>query len=293
MSRRFLLRFGLALLSVVVAGLSAWSLWPSPELTDLVYATPDGVPLTLDLDFPAWSRSACPVVVFVPADGNWPREFKREPRFRKFIELLTRRGYVIATIHYRDFSENHRFPAPIEDGKAAVRWLRANATQYGLDAQHIGAMGVSQGGWGATMLGTTSPEDGFEGGNFDQSSRVQAVVALGVPGDFAANNLTKQLEYDFLRPFLGTGPVEDPALYERASPGAYASADDPPILLFHSREDPLVPVEMARTLADRLRVAGVQVTLVEEEGKDHIWDGPKLERLIQQTLHFFDCHLRP
>jgi dipeptidyl aminopeptidase/acylaminoacyl peptidase len=171
--------------------------------------------------------------------------------------------------------------------------LRANALPYGLDARRIGIVGVSSGGYGACMLGTTSPPDGFEGeGNREQSSRVQAVVCLGVPADFAVKNWPQRLEDIYLQPFLGAAYAEDPALYQRASPGAYASADDPPFLLFHSRGDLVVPVHMARAFAGRLRRAGVQVTLVEEEGIEHVWAGEKLERAIEQSLHFLDRHLR-
>jgi acetyl esterase/lipase len=200
----------------------------------------------------------------------------------------------VATIHYR-LPGKVLFPAPVEDAKAAVRWLRAHAERYGLDARRIGVLGVSSGGYGACMLGTTGPEDGFEGtgGHADQSSRVQAVACLGVPGDFRVKRWPERLEAMYLRPLLGASFAEDPALYERASPGAYASADDPPFLLFHSRDDLVVPVEMARAFANRLRQAGVPVTLVEEEGVEHVWTGPRLERAIEQSLHFFDRHLQP
>jgi acetyl esterase/lipase len=251
--------------------------------------------LTLDLNYPtpSWPPPH-PVVLFAPPDGEWPHALKNEPRTRLLLDQLTRHGYAVATIHYR-LPGKHRFPAPVEDGKAAVRWLRANAGRYHLDARRIGAVGVSSGGYGVCMLGTTGPADGFEGsgGNREQSSRVQAVVAMGAPAEFADRILSHRLESLNLRPFLGVDFVDDPQRYERASPGVYASADDPPFLLFHSRDDLAVPVEMARALADRLHRAGVPVTLVEDEGIEHVWTGPKLERAIEQTLHFLDRHLRP
>jgi acetyl esterase/lipase len=271
-----------------------WSFWPASELPDLVYAIPDGTPLTVDLDFPMPGHRPYPLLLFIGADGEWSRGLKREPRYRLLLDQLTGRGYAVATIHYR-LPGKHRFPAQIEDGKAAVRWLRANARRYGLDTGRIGVVGISSGGYGACMLGTTGPEDGFEGtgGHAEQSSRVQAVVCLGVPGDFTVKNWPEQLEAMYLRPFLGVRYGEDPALYERASPGAYATADDPPFLLFHSCDDRVVPVQMARVFAGRLRRAGLPVTLVEEEGLEHIWTGAKLERAIEHSLRFFDRHLRP
>jgi acetyl esterase/lipase len=293
MKMRSWLRGALVLGPALLAGVAGWTYWPSSALTDRVYATADGTPLTLDLDLPTSSRPSYPLVVFVPHDGEWPRALKREPGCRALLDQLTKHGYAVATIRYR-VPGKHHFPAQVEDGKAAIRWLRTHASRFGLDASRIGVVGVSAGGYGACMLGTTGPEDGFEGrGTTEPSSRVQAVVGLGVPGDFAVPNWPDRLETIYLRPFLGAGYEEGPERYRRASPGAYASADDPPFLLFHSRDDLLVPVEMARAFADRLRRAGVAVTLVEEEGMEHVWTGAKQERAIEQTVRFLDRHLRP
>jgi acetyl esterase/lipase len=278
---------------VLPAGLALWLCPPSPGLTDLMYATPDGTSLTLDLDFPSASPPPYPVVLFAPPDGEWPRGLKREPRCRMLLDRLTGHGYAVATAHYR-LPGKYRFPAQVEDGKTAVRWLRAHAARYHLDARRIGVVGVSAGGYGACMLGTTVPEDGYEGagGNAEQSSRVQAVVCLGAPGDFTDKDWPEELEAVYLRPFLGASYVEAPAEYARASPGRYARADAPPFLLFHSRGDLVVPVAMVRTFAGRLRRAGVPVTLVEEEGIEHVWTGPRLERAIERTMHFLDQYLR-
>jgi acetyl esterase/lipase len=210
------------------------------------------------------------------------------------FERLTRHGYAVATVHYR-LPGKYRFPAQVEDGKAAIRWLRANAARYGLDARRIGVVGVSAGAYGACMLGTTDPEDGYEGkgGNAEYSSRVQAVVCLGAPGDFTGNDWPEHLEAMYLRPFLGASSVAAPDLYARASPGFYARADAPPFLLFHSRGDLVVPLKMVQTFVGRLRRARVPVTLVEEDGMEHVWTGPKLERAIERALFFLDRHLLP
>jgi acetyl esterase/lipase len=75
------------------------------------------------------------------------------------------------------------FPAQIEDCKAAIRWLRANAGKYHLDPDHVGAWGASAGGHLVALLGTTGAVKELEGkdGNLDRSSRVQAVVDLSAP----------------------------------------------------------------------------------------------------------------
>src|SRR5512136_1929510 len=87
-----------------------------------------------------------------------------------------RQGYAVASINYR-LSQHAKFPAQIEDCKAAVRWLRAHASEYRLDPNHVAAWGASAGGHLAAMLGTTGDTREFDvGANLDQSSRVQAAV---------------------------------------------------------------------------------------------------------------------
>jgi acetyl esterase/lipase len=279
--------------SFLVAGAVWWWSRPGLEHCDLVYRTVEGVSLTLDLDLPHARTSRCPVILFAPPEGDWHPDFKRETRFRIVIDALNGRGYAVATLHYRPPSK-HRFPAPIEDGKAAVRWLRANAERYALDPDHIGVIGVSAAGYGACMLGTTRPKDGFEGAdaNLELSSRVQAVVSLGAPLDFATKTWPEAVESAYLKPFLGTRYDDNPVLYRKASPGTYATGDAPPFLLFHSSGDQMVPIHHARAFTRQLKSANVPVTLVEIEGNAHVWSGPALERAVDRALEFFDQHLR-
>ncbi|HTU17926.1 MAG TPA: alpha/beta hydrolase [Gemmataceae bacterium] len=282
-----------SLLTVSCMGMTLWGFWPSSGKTDLLYGTADNVPLTLDLDFPSPRGSSSPVILLLLPDSMLGASYKHERRCQALITKLTRQGYAVATPRYRPPGLYH-FPAQVEDLKTAVRWLRASAGRYRLDTGRIGVVGVSSGGWGACMLGTTDAQDGFEGpgDNADQSSRVQAVVCIGVPGDFAIKTWTDGMERLFLQPLLGARYDEAPELYERASPAVYASEGDPPFLLFHSREDCVVPVEMARIFAARLHRAGVSVELVETPGMEHIWNGAKFDGALEQTLAFFDRHLR-
>jgi acetyl esterase/lipase len=207
------------------------------------------------------------------------------------VAALTRRGYAVATVHYRVLGE-YRFPAQIEDGKAAVRWLRANAGRLDLAAERIGAVGASAGGYGVCMLGTTGPGDGFDAPGGDAAAaRVQAVVALGAPADLTTP-ISPVVDSQYLRPYLGTTLAETPAVYERASPGTYATPDDPPFLLIHSAGDTLVPISQPRAFATRLRQAGVPVDLVEEGGVLHVWGGEQMDRTLERVGAFLDRHLR-
>src|SRR5205823_5058668 len=119
----------------------------------------------------------------------------------------------------------------VEDCKAAVRWLRANAGKYRIDARRIGVVGLSAGGHLACLLAVTGPSDGLEGlGNGDRASNVQAAVSLSGPTDLTAEELwTKDVLTRNLEPLLGGPPRDKIDLYRKASPLHYAPAAPPPV----------------------------------------------------------------
>lgn len=134
----------------------------------------------LDLYLPEKAEGPLPVIVCVHG-GAWLGGSKDNcPAIRFALK-----GYAVASINYR-LSHQAVFPAQIEDCKVAIRWLRANATKYKLDPEHIGVWGASAGGHLVALLGTTGDVKELEGkgGNLDQSSRVQAVVDWFGPTDF-------------------------------------------------------------------------------------------------------------
>ena len=102
------------------------------------------------------------------------------------VDQLLAAGYAVASINYR-LSAEAKYPAQINDAKAAVRFLRANAAKYNLNPDKFGAWGASAGGSLVSLLGTTCGVAELEGadlGNADQSSCVQAVVDWFGPIDF-------------------------------------------------------------------------------------------------------------
>ena len=136
----------------------------------------DGVtsnPLTVTVNEGAGSF---PAIVYLHG-GGWSGGDKGQ--FEPQATHMATKGFVGATIQYRLVPEA-TFPAPVEDTKAAVRWLRANASTYRIDTDGIGVAGYSAGGHLAAMLGTTPHIAEFEGdgGNPGFSSRVQAVAAF-------------------------------------------------------------------------------------------------------------------
>jgi acetyl esterase/lipase len=207
-------------------------------------------------------------------------------------------GYAIASIDYR-LTEVAPFPAQIEDCKAAVRWLRANASKYNLDPDRIGVWGFSAGGHLAALLGTSAAVPELEGGgdNLNISSRVQAVLAVSAPVDFlrlyhdalATPTETTPKVLAAIKMLMG-GPIEDhKATAIEASPLHYVSKDDPPFLIICGEDDPTVPVTQCQLLAEALKRAGVETTLEIANGRGHGVGGPAFDSLIKS---FFYKHLK-
>lgn len=257
---------------------------------DLVYGKGDGVDLKLDLALPATGDGPFPALICIHG-GAWQGGARQN--LSQTIEVLAGRGYVAGTISYR-LAPKARFPAQIEDCKAAVRWLRANAAKYRIQSERIGVMGFSAGAHLCCLLGTATPKDGLEGngGNPERSSRVQAVVSYFGGTDFTTRTWTNDTEEKILIPFLGASFDAKPELYRRGSPITYVTKDAPPFLFFHGSEDKLVSPRQSHVLADKLKEAGVSAKVVIVEGEGHGWRGEKLVQTLEQTMAFFDEQLK-
>jgi acetyl esterase/lipase len=207
-------------------------------------------------------------------------------------------GYAVASINYR-LSQHAIFPAQIQDCKAAVRWLRANAEQFGFDPQRIGAWGESAGGHLVAMLGTTSDTAEFDvGENLHLSSRVDAVVDYFGPTDFCqmddhrlpdgqVHNTSDSPESE-----LVGGPIqENKERVARANPVTYVTPNAPPFLIVHGEADPLVPHHQSQLLEEALIEAGVPVLFYTVRGAGHGgFTDPKVPELARA---FLAKHLKP
>jgi acetyl esterase/lipase len=207
---------------------------------------------------------------------------------------LAERGYVAATVNYR-LSPSAQFPAAVEDVKAAVRFLRANATKYNIDTEHIGALGGSAGGHLVLMLGLTAGVEEFEGSgpNREQSSRVQCVVDEYGPTDFTQSYSKSVDAAEVLPKFLGGDLDHERLIHIRSSPLNWVSPNAAPILAIHGTQDPYVAYEQSLWLIERLIAAGVPAEIETITGAGHGFKGADAERADARAFAWFDKYLKP
>ena len=260
---------------------------------DIAYVTDGHERQKLDLYVPADTGENLPLIIWVHG-GAWRGGNKTHYRPMGYLSA----GYAGASINYR-LSQHAVFPAQIEDVKAAIRWLRANAETYRLDPNRFAAWGSSAGGHLVAMLGTAGDIAEFEvGENLKVSSKVQAVVDYFGPTDFLqmdAHRLPDGLVHDAPdspESKLVGGPIQEHKdRVAKANPITYVSKDNPPFLIIHGDQDKLVPFHQSVLLKDALEKAGVPVTFYRVEGGGHGWfRDPKVPEL---TEAFLEQHLKP
>ncbi len=260
---------------------------------DVDYRKIDGRTLRLDIYSPKSISHPLPAVLWIHG-GGWARGRKEQ---RPPVNLMSH-GYVVVSVEYR-LSGEAPFPAQIEDCKAAIRWMRANAVTYHIDPDHIGAWGHSAGGHLAALLGTSGGVAELEGkgDNATFSSRVQAVCDLSGPADIlrfaqdvsSASRGSSGRAKSFIEQLLGGTVDRNKAKATAASPTNYVSKDDPPFLVIHGENDLSIPVSQSEILVERLKAAGVDATLEVAEGRGHGVGGP---RFASEITSFFDKHLK-
>lgn len=258
------------------------------EIIGIEYGTGGGRPLQLDLYRPENRESARPAILFIHG-GAWKGGKRSDMKFycAKFAGL----GYVTATASYR-LSGEAPFPAAVHDVKCAVRWLRANAGEYGIDPDRIAVSGNSAGGHLSMMIGySDDPALEGDGGNGGVSSRVCAVVNFYGPADLTTDFAKRQ---GVLREFMdGKTHDEAPDAYRLGSPLFHLTPDDPPTLIFHGTLDSTVPVEQADRLAVKLDELGIEYVYDRFEGWPHTMDLAEVvnRRCVYQMERFFERHL--
>lgn len=237
---------------------------------DVVFASPGGEDVTLDLYAPA-DRDGEPLPCVAAIHGGAWRVNTKE-WFAPHAVYLARAGYVTVTINYRKLPK-HPVAACVEDAKAAIRWVRENADELKIDPKRVGALGGSAGGHLAAVLATTD----------DAAAKVDAAVG------FAAGDLGHPGLANFLKE-LNLTPEQATNL------GAFDKIDatSAPLLLVHGTDDDAVPCQVSEDLHERYQRRGAESELVMLSGYHHVfYVTPRtFFEAMDYATDFFDKQLR-
>ena len=252
---------------------------PSPAgvtaYTDIEYAPG----LRLDIFVPAGPRR--PLVVWIHG-GAWQNGAKENAPSMQMLPA----GFAAASIRYR-LSQQAPMPAQIDDCRAAIRFLRANASKYGYEGSKIGVWGSSAGGHLVALLGTLG----------EGEDKVQAVVDWFGPTALRRMSMyPSRMDHDSPASpesrLIGGALQQNAELVEKANPISYVSKDDPPFLIQHGDADPLVPMEQSELLRDALKKAGVPVEFTAFHGAGHGGPAFQTPENLSRVQEFFAKHLR-
>lgn len=233
--------------------------------------------LKMDIQVPEPLRKR-PLVVYIPGGGFVAAAKESAADLRTYVAEA---GLVVASIQYRTTRDSATFQDGIADVKSAIRFLRANADRYGIDAGDVSVWGESAGGYLAAMVGVTNGNKSFEVGNdLDQRSDVQRVVdkfgasdLARIADDFDAATQSATYSSDNLVLYIGKrgdGHVLDAQIASTtANPLTYITSAAPPFLIFHGNQDRLVSPSQTLILHNALVAAGARSTRYVVDGGGH------------------------
>lgn len=236
---------------------------------NVAYAHHPGEELLLDVYRPE-ADTPVPAVIYFHG-GGWRAGSKDHCDVR----WLVRYGIAVVAVNYR-LVPRHLFPSQLHDAKAAVRFVRAHAADWGLNPHAVAAAGASSGAHLACLLGLTAGNTELEGaGDYHhESSAVDAVINYFAPTDFMTlqQGRSEQVATGADAPeaqLLGHAILENPTRSRWASPITYVRSDAPPFLHVHGERDDFTPLEQTRSLHNALEAAGTTSKMLLVRGAGH------------------------
>ncbi len=218
---------------------------------DITYATPQGIPLKLDVYEPMTKpvRGEFYPAMIVIHGGGWQNGDKQE-FFEPNNRYLANLGFVVFDIQYR-LSGTFKWPAQFEDAQTALQWVHDHASEYKVDPRQIALLGRSAGAHIALMTGMRT----------DEANPVQAIIAFYAPADLKFAGLTPASQIYNL---IG-GPLEErPDTYHDATPLDWVRDNLPPIFFVEGMQDTIVPPHHGDKLSKKLSMTNtpyVQIRL--------------------------------
>ncbi|MEV7286138.1 alpha/beta hydrolase [Streptomyces sp. NPDC093252] len=251
---------------------------------DITYSSPTtgGVEtdLKLDLQIPDTPGDK-PLVIYITGGGFITADKSANLGQRTYV---ADQGYAVASIEYRTQLTGATYEDGLADVKSAVRYLRAHADEYGIDASQVAVWGQSAGGYLAAMAGATNGIKRFDiGENLNQSSSVQAVVdefgasdLAGMADDYdAATQTAYMAPGSFINNYVfGPGSTRTVATDARANraanPATYLRRGvSAPVVMLHGDQDQIVSPSQTLTYLNALKAKGVEGTRYVVQGANH------------------------
>lgn len=194
-------------------------------------------------------------------------------------------NYAIFNINYRLAANGHNlFPAAVNDVALAIKFIGSKAKIYEADTQKV-AIGGASAGAHLAMLQAYSVH----------SASIKAVVDLFGPTNLTRlynNHPVPQFAQAVLVNFLGVPLLQNPSLYEQASPVSFISVVSPPTIIFHGDADPVVPIEQSNELQAKLNSFNVSNSFIIYPGEGHGWsDGKLYKDTYQKIADFLKLHM--
>jgi len=278
---------------------------------EFVYGRKDGMGLLMTQLKPK-GKSNGKAIISVQA-GSWFSNFTMVERGVYYKRQYLDKGYNVFMVVLGS-QPRYAIPDQIEDLKRAVRYIRYNAKQLGIDPDHVGIEGGSAGGHLSLVIATADDKINVTASDpVDRvSSRVQAAAVLfpptdffnwGFPGAAMINVRGPQIQARVYGAFDFRVLNNTTAIYETVtdttarnkigkeiSPIYAVSSDDPPIFIIHGDADMTVPLQQSQTFVAKLKEAGVTNKYIIKKGGRHNPDDMKPE--LDQFVDWFDKYLK-
>jgi len=241
---------------------------------DVVY-TPADWPEAIEADIyrPATNKPS-PAVLLIHG-GSWAENDNRY-QMTSLAKKLAKRGYLVMNATYR-LAPKWNYPAPVDDLRQALRWMKENAKQLNIDPNRMALYGYSAGGHLAEMVGFKTPSEDIG---------VRAIVVGATPQD-----LTLDPDFPCVPVFIGATFKERPELYTQASPLNNVTPQTPPLFIYQGTNDKIVPPEHTYRLVPKLEKNKVRHEIHWVKGRGHMTTFLFPGNAVSEAIRFLDQEL--
>ncbi|HNU87550.1 MAG TPA: alpha/beta hydrolase [Ferruginibacter sp.] len=279
--------------------------------TELIYGRKDGMALTMVMHAPRQQANGKAIIYVL--SGNWVSSERMLEAFPKASALYIEAGYTVFGVMV-GCQPRYAIPDEIIDLKRAVRFVRYNAKQYGIDPDHIGITGSSSGGHLSLMIATA--DDVADARSFDPvdkvSARVQAAAVFYPPTDFlnygkpnsfsqvsqaglalmgVAGAFDFKVWNDTTRTYVSVTSMEKKAeIAKEISPVNFVTPDDPPVFIIYGNKDIVVPMQQSESIIAKFKEAKVPCEFMIKDGGGHGWRNREVEE--KNFVTWFDKYLK-